>query len=77
MTRVKEGEDYYFNEEGLMVLTATFHLKKGFCCGNGCRHCPYEYINVAEPKRTELIKASLKLPKERDRLSGESNDRSE
>ena len=57
MNKLKEGEDYYFNEAGLMVLTAAFHLKKGFCCGNGCKHCPYDYINVREPKRTELLKA--------------------
>ena len=35
-----EGEDYYF-EDGLMVLTAKFLLERGYCCGNGCRHCPY------------------------------------
>ncbi|MDQ3800657.1 MAG: DUF5522 domain-containing protein [Acidobacteriota bacterium] len=35
-----EGVDYYF-ENGLMVLTAHFLLKRGYCCGNCCRHCPY------------------------------------
>ena len=55
MNRLKEGEDYYFNEAGLMVLTEAFHLKKGFCCGNGCMHCPYNYENVHEPRRTELL----------------------
>ena len=48
-------EDYYFNEQGYIVLTEKFHLKKGFCCGNGCKHCPYDYKNVPEPKRTELL----------------------
>src|SRR6218665_1910286 len=60
MNRLKEGEDYYFNEEGLMVLTEKFHLKKGFCCGNGCKHCPYEYKNVPEPRRTELLAKKIK-----------------
>jgi hypothetical protein len=23
------------------VFTAQHHLKRGYCCGNGCRHCPY------------------------------------
>jgi 2-iminoacetate synthase ThiH len=36
-------EDYYFNEEGLMVFTAKYHLKRGYCCQNGCRHCPYRF----------------------------------
>ena len=35
-----ENVDYYF-ENGLMVLTAEFLLKRGYCCGSGCRHCPY------------------------------------
>ena len=36
-----EGEDYYF-ENGLMVLTARYHLRRGYCCEQGCRHCPYD-----------------------------------
>jgi hypothetical protein len=35
-----EGEDYYW-EGPVMVFTARFHLKRGYCCGNNCRHCPY------------------------------------
>lgn len=35
-----EGVDYYF-EKGLMVLTAHFLEKRGYCCKNNCRHCPY------------------------------------
>ncbi|MBA2731841.1 MAG: hypothetical protein H0U54_02995 [Acidobacteria bacterium] len=35
-----EGEDYYL-ENGLFVLTARFLLRRGYCCGNDCRHCPY------------------------------------
>jgi hypothetical protein len=49
-----EGRDYYYNEKGFIVLTELYHLEKGYCCGNGCRHCPYDYINVREPKRREL-----------------------
>jgi hypothetical protein len=33
-------QDFYF-EDGLMVMTAQYHLKRGYCCGSGCRHCPY------------------------------------
>ena len=35
-----ENEDYYF-ENGLMVLTARYLLRRGYCCEQGCRHCPY------------------------------------
>ncbi|WP_160169330.1 DUF5522 domain-containing protein [Indibacter alkaliphilus] len=33
--------DYYINENGLMVFTAQYHLRRGYCCGSGCKHCPY------------------------------------
>jgi len=47
--KLVEDLDYYF-EGGLMVLTKHFLLKRGYCCGNRCRHCPYDYINVPESK---------------------------
>jgi hypothetical protein len=25
-----------------MVFTAAYLLRRGMCCGNGCRHCPYQ-----------------------------------
>ncbi len=52
--KLVEGEDFYYNEEGYIVLTEKYHLEKGFCCGNGCKHCPYNYDNVSEPRRTVL-----------------------
>ena len=51
-----ENVHYYFNEKGLIVLTERFHLYRGYCCGNGCRHCPYDYENVPEPKKAALLK---------------------
>jgi hypothetical protein len=53
---LKEGIDYYYLPDGRMVLTAKYLLDRGFCCGKGCRHCPYKYQNVAEPQRSILIK---------------------
>jgi hypothetical protein len=32
--------DFYF-DGGLMVFTAAYHLRRGYCCESGCRHCPY------------------------------------
>jgi hypothetical protein len=33
--------DFYL-ENGCMVFTAAYHLRRGYCCGNRCRHCPYQ-----------------------------------
>lgn len=35
-----EGEDFY-HEGSAVVFTAAYHLRRGTCCGSGCRHCPY------------------------------------
>jgi|CZKL01.1.fsa_nt_gi hypothetical protein len=40
-----EPEEYYFDGP-YMVFTETYHLKRGYCCGSGCRHCPYGYAQV-------------------------------
>jgi len=53
---LKEGIDFYYNEDGYMVFTEKYLLDRGYCCGNGCRHCPYNYENVPEPQKTELLK---------------------
>jgi hypothetical protein len=52
--KLEEGVDFYYNQKGYVVLTEKFHLEKGSCCGNGCLHCPYDYIDVPEPQRTIL-----------------------
>jgi hypothetical protein len=36
-----EGVDYYMEGERVIFMSL-FHLERGQCCGNGCRHCPFE-----------------------------------
>lgn len=43
MENKTDNNDYYFNEEGLLVMTEAYHIKRGYCCGNACKHCPYDY----------------------------------
>jgi hypothetical protein len=46
---MQEGKDFYI-ENGKYVFTEHFHIKRGSCCGSGCRNCPYE------PKHTKGTK---------------------
>ena len=39
--------DYYL-EEGFVIFTEKYLKEREYCCGNGCRHCPYN--NVKGPK---------------------------
>ncbi len=36
-------EDYYLSDEGFIVFTEVYHLKRGYCCKSGCKHCPYGF----------------------------------
>jgi Family of unknown function (DUF5522) len=46
-----ENEDFYYTEQGYKVFTEKYHLKRGYCCQNGCRHCPYGFND--KKKKTE------------------------
>ena len=36
-------DEYYYTKEGYIIFTEKFHLKRGYCCQNNCKHCPYTY----------------------------------
>jgi hypothetical protein len=57
-----EDADYYLNEEGLVTFTEKYHRQRGYCCGSGCRHCPFGYERVPEPKRSWLISRNNHTP---------------
>lgn len=52
--KLLEDEDYYILPDGRLVFTARYLLKRGWCCGNGCLNCPFDYEAVPEPKRSLL-----------------------
>lgn len=64
MTKLIEGEDFYLNEEGLMIFTAHFLKKRGFCCQSGCTHCPFGIHERYDPS----------YPIELQNLSGPESD---
>jgi hypothetical protein len=51
-----EGADFYFDKSGLMVFTQNYHLQRGYCCGNGCKHCPYDYENVTDAEKRKSLR---------------------
>ncbi len=53
-----DDELFYVNDNGFMVFTSEYLLKRGYCCGNGCKHCPFDYKNVENEKsRIKLLVA--------------------
>lgn len=54
-TEYEEG-DFYFNQDGYRVFTEQYLLKRGYCCENGCKHCPYGF----NKKAGRIIKTTKK-----------------
>jgi len=36
-------EDFYLDHHGFKIFTEQYHLKRGYCCKSGCKHCPFGY----------------------------------
>ncbi|MCD0489324.1 DUF5522 domain-containing protein [Pedobacter sp. MC2016-14] len=36
-----------------MVFTAEYHLKRGYCCKNKCKHCPWNYGKKKEALKND------------------------
>ena len=50
-TAMTDGRSMYTDPRtGLSVLTARYLADRGYCCGRGCRHCPY--VREADQRAT-------------------------
>mmetsp|Transcript_22177 Transcript_22177/g.62422 ORF Transcript_22177/g.62422 Transcript_22177/m.62422 type:complete len:318 (+) Transcript_22177:2-955(+) len=70
----QRGEDFYKDPAtGYMVFTRVAHERRGKCCGNGCRHCPYDHANVRSDRLAQRIQQPAFLhvgERERQRSAG-------
>lgn len=57
-----QPEDYYISEEGYIVFTEQYHLKRGYCCKSGCKHCPYGYDKKTDSFKKKSISTENKNP---------------
>ncbi len=44
-----ENVDYYV-DNGMWVFLEKYHLDRGYCCQNKCRHCPYKKSKKPDSK---------------------------
>ena len=53
---VDQGSTTYIDPDtGFTVFTELAHSRRGFCCGNMCRHCPYDWVNVRGKTKTRKV----------------------
>jgi hypothetical protein len=48
------SDEFYYSKEGYIVFTEKYLLKRGYCCKNGCKHCPYGF----NPKKGNFEKTT-------------------
>ena len=53
-TRKENG--YIDPRTGFFVLSAYYLQERGFCCGAGCRHCPYSADEQRKAGRATIRK---------------------
>lgn len=47
--------DYYTDERGFIVFTEQYLSRRGYCCQNGCKHCPYGFNKEKGIAMTETL----------------------
>lgn len=52
------GVKYTYEENGQTVFTEAYHLRRGYCCGNKCRHCPFwpKYLKNNIKTKTDVLR---------------------
>ncbi|KAF4083498.1 hypothetical protein AMELA_G00142110 [Ameiurus melas] len=56
----KAGKTTYTDPgSGYTVFTEVAHKKRGGCCGNACRHCPYGQINVKDSSKKKTFNSAF------------------
>ncbi|KAJ1946270.1 hypothetical protein GGF37_001266 [Kickxella alabastrina] len=78
---LKNGNRSYIDPAtGYTAFTELSHRDRGYCCGNTCRHCPYEYENVGKPEqmkeqaREARMKARERRNKKKENKAADSNN---
>ena len=48
-----DSKDYYLSDDGYIVFTESYHLKRGYCCKSCCKHCPYDFKKAEKIPRKD------------------------
>jgi hypothetical protein len=52
-TKKSPEPDFYKDDNGRIVMTESYHIKRGSCCGSKCKHCPYEPLYEKGSKKIQ------------------------
>ena len=55
--RITDSKKQDFYKEGkIMIMKEDYHIKRGSCCGSGCKHCPYIPKHIKGSRETKRKK---------------------
>jgi len=66
MSSQDEETDWEITEQGLYIATRGFLIRRGYCCANRCRNCPYINWRLQatwQPGPAECVKCVQGVPK--------------
>ena len=49
--KTKLQPDEFYWDDGNLVFTEQYHLRRGRCCNNKCKHCPYPELGEGDEYR--------------------------
>lgn len=55
---MEDSDDWIIDAHGFYIATRSFLMRRGFCCANQCRNCPYinwRYSPQWEPLPAEMV----------------------
>ncbi len=62
----QDAQDWEIDAHGFYVATRSFLIRRGYCCANQCRHCPYINWRTSpswHPLPAEAIRRTTVSPK--------------
>ncbi len=65
-TEDEPNEDWEIDTNGLWVATRPFLIRRGYCCANQCRNCPYidwRHNPTWQPGPTDAVQFAEVSPK--------------
>jgi hypothetical protein len=54
---MKDSDDWIIDANGLYIATRSFLMRRGYCCANQCRNCPY--INWRNSSHWKPLEAAM------------------
>lgn len=46
---------HYYVDNDRVIFTENYHIQRGYCCGNGCKHCPFDPKHIRDNTKIQKL----------------------